>query len=166
MSYHAIEIFQPSALVAQQVLELGEAWLEDAVRSATSAGWCGGSAQRELTSEVHLRVGCPCATQQLFRLPMEWELAGMVGSGLLRGELDVVPTGPTEARIEVSMAAPPELVPARERERAQLEQNIDIATRSFLQRLFWTLQALTHYDLFGQGSSGTTSTHPLQRSQQ
>lgn len=156
MSYHAIQICQPSAVVVQQVLELGEAWLEDAVRTATSAGWCGGPAHSEFTSQVHVRVGLPCGTQQLFQLPMEWELVGTVGSPL-RGELNVVHIGPAEARIEVSMAAPPALIPDEEPERTQLERSIERATGLFLQRLFWTLQALTSYDLFGQRASGITA---------
>lgn len=89
----------------------------------------------------------------------------MAGAGLLRGELDVLQTGPTEARIEVNMAAPPELLPAQDWERAQLEQSIEIATRSFLQRLFWTLQALTHYDLLGHQAIRTPTTHHLRGSQ-
>lgn len=152
-----IQICRPSAVVAQQILELGEAWLEDAVRTATSTEWCLGPAHPGLNSEVHLRFRLSCGTRQQFRLPMEWELVSTAGSTLLRGELEVVPTGPSEARIKVNMALPPELIPAQESERAQLERSVEIATRLFLQRLFWTLQALTYYDLLGQRASGATA---------
>jgi hypothetical protein len=49
--------------------------------------------------------------------------------------------------------------------RGELEESIDNATHSFLQRVFLTLQALTPYDLLGQPATMTPATYRLRGSQ-
>jgi hypothetical protein len=153
MSHQVLRIALPCNVVAQQVLGLGEIWLEDAVRTAVSAGTPSGEArQGARTAGIGVRIGRPCGGPDALELPMEWELPGAGGAVVVRGELAVVPAGHDEALIGVNMAVSTEASAPRLAERTPLEEIIESATGSFLQRLFWTLQAMGHYKLPAPGA--------------
>lgn len=153
MPYHVIQVARPFDVVAQQVLELDEAWLEDAVRIATKPVVAGGSTRApgtDPTLGVRVRVGWPCRRWGVVRLPMEWELTRNVPAWALRGELEVRQVSPDETRMAVTMTATERVSPGQT-EQSGVEEAAEIVTRSFLQRLFWTLEALSRYDLLDQG---------------
>jgi hypothetical protein len=107
MPYHTIQVSRLFEVLTQQVLELDEAWLEDAVRTAIGPGAaCGGSppqAAADPTVRVHVRVGWPCWGRGVFTLPMEWEVRGNVAPWV-RGNRPIeaapgdVASHPTEER--------------------------------------------------------------------
>lgn len=148
---HAIEISRPSAVVAEQVVALGAAWLEDAVRTATWRAAAVGGITPETgasgSNGVRVRIGRPSEGSDVFRLPMEWEAPWTILPDQLRADLEISPADRLAARIAATISAPRTLVPEQQTERVRLEEIADVAVRSFLQRLFWTLEALGHYDL-------------------
>lgn len=154
---HAVEILRPSAVVAEQVIALGEAWLEDAVRTAAWRAAAVGGVAPETDAgginRVRVRVGRPSEGSDVFRLPMEWEAPGTMLPDQLRADLEISPADRLAARIAATISAPRTLVPEQETERIRIEEIADVAVRSFLQRLFWTLEALGHYDLVSRSTS-------------
>ena len=157
MPYHTIQVSRPFDVATQQVLELDEAWLEDAVRTATGPGAaCGGTRLPgpDPTLGVPVRVGWPCWGRGVFTLPMEWEVTGSLSSWALSGELEVRQVSAGETRIGVKMVAASEPVPRDHPEQSRVEENAEVATRSFLRRVFWTLEALNRYDLLDPGAGG------------
>jgi hypothetical protein len=77
---------------------------------------------------------------------MEWEVMGNVAPWALRGELEVCQVGPGETRIGVKMAVAPKLGAAEDWKQAGADESAEIAAQSFLQRVFWTLEALSRFD--------------------
>lgn len=78
MLSHTIEVSRPFEIVIQQVLELGEAWVEGAVRMSIGAGAAGVESPpwgRPLPV-IRVRMGWPRREGAVFKLPMEWELTG------------------------------------------------------------------------------------------
>jgi len=137
-------ICRPFDLVAQQLLELGEAWFQDTVRWAGLAAACGGS------RPVRVRLSWPSRQPGLLRLPMEWEVVGDPAHRIVSGELQVRPVGGAETQIELTMGIAPADAP-RDAGRGPLEEAPN-AMQSFLRGLFWTLEALSHYDLHDPGA--------------
>ena len=158
MLYHSIPVSRPFDVVTRQVLELGEAWLEDAARTATRRGAaCGETSPQgaNTTVEAHVRVGWPCWGDGVCRLPIEWEVTGNP-PWALRGELEVCHVSSEEARLGLKMVVAPALV--SKAERSSLQRTVEVAALSFLLRLFWALEALSRYDLPEPGA-GRTDDH-------
>jgi hypothetical protein len=151
-----IEIFRPFPVVAEQVVGLGEAWLEDTVRTAASRAVALGGITPETGAAgingVRVRVGHPSQDSDVFRLPMEWEAPGTILPDQLRADLEITPAERRAARIAATISAPRTLVPEQQTELVRVEEIADVAVRSFLRRLFWTLEALGHYDLSSLGA--------------
>ncbi len=125
----SIQIGRPFDVVARQLLDLGEAWFEDAVRRAGLSAACGGS------GPVWVRLSWPSREPGALRLPMEWEVAHDPSPWTVSGELRLRPLGATETRIDLALDAP-----------GTAEEGFDDAAQSFLRALFWTLEALNRYD--------------------
>jgi hypothetical protein len=138
MPYHTIQVSRPFDVVVHRVLELDETWLEEAVRTATGPGAAGrGTPPRAEPTGVQVRVEWPCWERGAFTLPMEWEVTGTVAPWALSGELEVCQVSPGETRIGLKMAAAEPVAP-QDPEQSRAEET---------QRVFWTLEALSRYDL-------------------
>jgi|GEM_PF-6940155 len=126
----SVQIGRPYDLVVRQILGLGEAWFEDAVRRA------GLAAASDVSGPVWVRLSWPAREPGALRLPMEWEAAHDSPPGTVSGELRLRPVGGTETRIDLTVGLPGEAA-----------EGVAGAAQSFLRALFWTLEALSRYDL-------------------
>jgi len=125
----SVQIGRSFDLVVRQLLGLGEAWFEDAVRRAGLSTACGGS------GPVWVRLSWPAREPGSLRLPMEWGVAHDSSPFTVSGELRLRPVGATETRIDLAMGDPGEAA-----------EGVESAAQSFLRALFWTLEALSRYD--------------------
>jgi hypothetical protein len=104
----------------------------------------------------YVRVGWPCWGPGVFTLPMEWEVTGSVPSWALSGELEVYQVSRGETRLGVTMVAASEPLPPEDPDQSRVEELVEVTARSFLRRVFWTLEALSRYDLLDPGAGGMT----------
>ena len=152
MPCHTIQISRPFEVVARQVLDLDEAWLAEAVRSAAGAASRGTPPGDERTADFHVRVGRPCRKRGRLRLPMEWEVTGIVAPRVLSGELEVCQVSAGETRIGVKMTLSTEPAVPQDSEPVRVAETAELVTRLFLQRVFWTLEALSRDGASARGS--------------
>ena len=164
MPCHTIQVSRPFEVVARQVLELNEAWLADAVRTAGVAACRGTPPGDEGTAGFQVRVGWPCRRWGLLRLPMEWEVTGVMAPRALSGELEVRQVSADETRIGVKMALSKEPAVPQGSEPVRVVETAELVTRLFLQRVFWTLEALSRSDLIDP--PGAEMTGPERRERQ
>lgn len=152
MPYQTIEVTRPFQVVARQVLALDEGRLGYAARNALrgTANW--GAPLDASTTGVRVRVGSPRQGKRRLWLPLDWEVTGIVRPWALRGALDVreLSLGETRLAFAAKLAGPDPGEPIRVAEAAGR------VTQSFLQQVFWILEALTRYELTGPSEPGTS----------
>jgi hypothetical protein len=148
VQHHSVRISRSFEVVEREIAELGERWLEDAVRSAIQHGQDSIGDSRENGPFLHIRVrlGRPSAGPRAIALAVEWEVNGGAIPRTATGQLEVVEAGPDEAQVGVRMVPHPAGISEGDEERRRVDHILDIATRFLLNRLFWTLEALNRFE--------------------
>jgi hypothetical protein len=139
---HSIRVSRPFEVVRRQIDELGERWLEDALRSAIQRGHASTPdvEMRGPFLHVRVRVGRPHVEPRTYALPIEWELKGGAIPGAVTGKLEVLEAGPEEAQVGVRMVS--QVPPQEDEGRLRVEHTLEVTAQFFLNRVFWTLEAL------------------------
>lgn len=147
---HSVRISRPFDVVTQQLLGLEDQLLRDAAVAATGQGEASPHRGRAPTAngalDVDLRVGVPNTEQGLFALPLTWRVSGGPLPCDLSGEFEVRAVTAREAQVAFRMVS---AVGAHldTDEEARARRMVEVATRSFLNRVFWTLEARSRLDL-------------------
>jgi hypothetical protein len=81
---------------------------------------------------------------------MEWEVMGGAIPGAVTGKLEVLEVGPDEAQVGVTMVPRAEVLPQEDEGRRRVDDTLEVTARFFLNRVFWTLEALSQFDSLPQ----------------
>lgn len=143
MSQQSIRVSLPYEAVVEHVLGLDLLWLQDAARSALPP---------EVTpfpgtgSSLEVRIGDPVHDRGMSALPLIWNVTGPSPwrvSGMLTMQPD---EGGTETYVTVRTWVA-DLLPEPEKPHGlPADEVADFVARTFLQRLYWALEALRRPD--------------------
>ena len=138
---HSVRISRPLDVVKQELLDeelltLALLWAAERVEGASP--W-------PAALDVHVRVGPWYGGHDFFAIPMTWAVSGGVLPVTLCGEFDVCATSPVEVEVGVRMVSLREML-AQQHQEAPVRPVLEVVTRSFLNCVFWTLEARSRDD--------------------
>ncbi len=139
---HSVRISRPLNIVKQELLDeelLTVALLWAVERSEGASPW-------PAAADVHVRVGPGYGSHDFFAIPMTWAVSGGVLPVTLCGEFEVHATNPVEVEVGVRMVSLREMLPQQQHDEVPVRPVLDVVTRSFLNCVFWTLEARSRHD--------------------
>jgi hypothetical protein len=138
---HSVRISRPLDVVKQELLDqelLTVALLWAAERAE-------GVSPHPAALDVHVCVGRWYGRHEFFAIPMAWVVSGCVPAAL-SGEFEMRAVSPGEVEVGLRMVSLREAPSQRHDEEEPVRPVFEVVTRSFLNCVFWTLEARSRHE--------------------